>query len=379
MTLGPPEVIEALHDQADDVLPFIVRGDSAALKAARDLAKSDVEIGPVRDLSLIDGIGLALSAKDAQALSQREDIIQVWYLHRWLYAEYVNIIRSMQYVIKTAPAPVVLNISLGPPAALMPMSAHEEEPMNLATRIAAERGYIPIFAIGNYYTPQSPNPGVVSPWCLPEWVICVGAANQDKTAVFAQSARGLQSNPETWPDVVANGVDVISTWPVDLQKSADQRQHDEANAQFMSTIRPDQRDGYTTMSGSSQATAQVSRAATQIVYFLKSVMQAAPNVKAGDRLFSLVMPADNLQRAGSGTKRLTGDVGQPTAQGIEVTYRMVTPWKLVKQLLIDTALPMPGFDPSAVGNGFVDPEYVDTQFGAFGQARGKILPVKAIP
>ena len=174
MTLGPPEIIQALHEQTCDVLPFIVRGDSAGLKAARDLAKSDIELGPIRDLGLIDGIGLALSAKDAQALSQREDIIQVWYLHRWLYAEYVNIILSMQYVIKTAPAPVVMNISLGPPAALMPMPAHWEEPMNLATRIAAERGYIPIFAIGNYSHRNHRIPGLsargVSPNGLSAWV-----------------------------------------------------------------------------------------------------------------------------------------------------------------------------------------------------------------
>lgn len=379
MKLGPTEIKEALHNHPDDVLPFIVRGTSSGLEATRNLAANDAEIGPIRELMLIDGMGIALRAKDAEALSKRADVIQVWYLHRWLYDEYVNIIKSMEYVTHTVSSPTVINISLGPPSALMPMPAHIEEPMNVATQNLAERGYITIFAIGNYFNPEQPNPGVVSPWCLPEWVICVGAANRERTAVYAQSARGLDADPTSWPDVVANGVDVISTWPSNLEKSKDQRQDDESNTLFISSVSPEKRDGYTLMSGTSQATAQVSRAATQIVHFVKSVSLAKPHVKSGERLFSLTIPEDRFHGAARNTRRLTGDIGPTTAKGTEVTYRLVTPWKMVKQLLIDTALPMPGFDPAAVGNGFVDPGYVETQFGSFGRANGKILPVKAVP
>ncbi len=379
MKLGPPEITEALHSQPDDVLQFIVRGKLAGLGATRDLVTSYPKVGKIHNLPLIDGIGVELRAKDAKVLSERTDIIQVWYLHHWLYDEYINIIKSMEYVINTVPSPTVINISLGPPSALMPMPAHIEEPMNVATRYLAERGYIPILAIGNYYTPEHPNPGVVSPWCLPEWVICVGAVNRDRTAIYAQSARGLQSDPESWPDLVANGVDVISTWPSNLKKSKDRRQSDESNAHFISSISAEKRDIYSVMSGTSQATAQVSRAATQIVHFVKSVTAANAHVKAGERLFSLTIPENRFHGVERHAKRLTGDIGPATAKGTEVTYRLATPWKMVKQLLIDTTLPMPGFDPSAIGNGFVDPEYVDAQFGSFGRANGKILPVKAVP
>lgn len=379
MKLGPPEIAEALQKQSDDVLRFVVRGSPAGLTEARKMAASHAGTDHVDDLELIDGVGIALRAGDARELSQRTDISQVWYLHRSLYDEYVNIIKSMEYISRTAPPPTVINISLGPPSALMPMQGHMDEPMNAATRIMAERGYIPILAIGNYYTPAYPNPGVVSPWCLPDWVICVGAANEKASTLYAASARGLRDKPETWPDVVANGVDVIGPKAGGSGKSADQRHHDEGNTHFLETIPNDKRDLYTLMSGTSQATAQVSRAAGQIVYFLRSVMQAAPHVKPGGRLFILTIPHDRSLHEMDSAERITGEVGASTDEGVEVTYRMTTPWKLVKQLLIDTALPMPGFHPSEVGNGFVDPRYVEDQFGFFGRARPKILSAKAVP
>ena len=375
--LGPPEKVDALRAQPNNVFGFVVRGQPKALDAALQLEAKDADIGPSVRLPFIDGIALALRARDAVALSQRSDTAQVWYLSRPLFGEYVRALEGLQYTAKTIDAPAVINLSLGPPAGLMPIPAHDEEPMNVATHRAANLGFVPVFAIGNYYTSESPNPGVTNPWCRPDWVICVGAANTNASKLYDLSARGDAADPTTWPDVVANGVDVISSWPSNIPKSASQKQYDEANPRFLAEVTPDKRDRVTMMSGTSQATAQVSRAAAQIIYFVREAIRTS-NIKEGAPIFAITIPGDRFDYISRVGMRLTGDVGARTADGIEIVYRFVEPWRLVKQLIIDTAVPMPGYRAAEVGAGFVLPDYVDAQFGKYGHATAKILPVKVL-
>ena len=49
-------------------------------------------------------------------------------------------------------------------------------------------------------------------------------------------------------------------------------------------------------------------------------------------------------------------------------YWLDLPWKMIKQLILDTALPIEGARPNAVGAGLVDTAYVQKQFGQFGLA-----------
>jgi hypothetical protein len=376
--LGPPEKVDAIRSESSGVFGFLVRGQPTALAAARQLEAKDPELGPSVDLHLIDGVALALRPQDAKALSERTDVTQVWYLDRALFAEYVHVLQGFEYAATRLEAPATINLSLGPPPSLMPIPGHDEEPMNAATRRVTDLGLIPVFAIGNYYIRESPNPGVVNPWCRPDWTICVGAANADATKLYDQSARGDPADPATWPTVVANGIDVISDRPRDLPKSPAQKQHDESLPQFLAQVPPGKRDLYSAQSGTSQAAAQVSRATAQITYFVRQAAIAVKDAGAGKPLFTLTIPKDRFDFTSRRGPRLTGDVGATTAEGVEITYRLVEPWRLVKQLLMDTAIPMPGFAPNEVGAGFVSPEYVEAQFGKYGIATKKLVPVKVI-
>jgi subtilisin family serine protease len=376
--LGPSEHIDDLEADPAGVYAFIVRGDAPGIAAATILAAADPDLGPPTPLPLIDGVVLALHASDAIALSTRTGIQQVWYVPRLLVGTYAHVIQSFQYIAANSAPPEPINLSLGPDPAVMPIAPHLEEPMNEATRRMADKGFIPVMAVGNYYDPAHPNPGVVNPWCLPDWVICVGAAHPDLSGPWVGSARGTPGDPSTWPDVVANGVDVLGPWTSATPKSMEQRQHDEASTVFRTKIPKQDWNSFTLMSGTSQATAQVTRAVSQITFFVQQTIRAHPDSKTGEPLFSIVIPPDRYAMA-SRIKRLTGDVGKPSASGVEVSYRWVDPWVLVKQLLIDTVVPMKGSQPSEVGAGYVSPDYIDQQFGQYGIAHPVIMPVKAIP
>ncbi|VWD34740.1 hypothetical protein BLA39750_04919 [Burkholderia lata] len=376
--LGPSEHIDDLKADPTGIYAFIIRGDNKALVAAQQLKVEDTGIGPPVSLPLIDGVALALKAADATALAQQPGIVQVWYVPRPLFGTYVHVIQSFQYIETMAKPPEPVNLSLGPPGEVMPLNSHIEEPMNEATRRMSARGFIIVFAAGNYYNSIAPNPGVINPWCLPEWVICVGAARPDLKGLWSGSARGKSEDPSTWPDVVANGVDVLSAWPAATPKTLDQKEHDEASELFRKKIPKEKWNEFSLMSGTSQATAQVTRAVSQVAYFIQQAILAHPSAQLGQPLFSITIPQDRL--AATGHKlRLTGDLGAKTADGVVITYRWVEPWRLIKQILIDTAIPMKDNSPGEVGAGFVSPEYIDRQFGQYGRAPVAILPVKALP
>lgn len=146
-------------------------------------------------------------------------------------------------------------------------------------------------------------------------------------------------------------------------KPDDRKKYDESNDQFQKSIPRDKWPLYTIDSGTSEATPQVTRAATQIVAFLRTLLASRKNPHAGDPLFSIEVPKDRFTCTSRRGPRLTGDV-ESTADPalVQITYRLVEPWKMVKQILMDSATPMPEFSPSAVGAGFVDPNYIERQF-----------------
>lgn len=310
-------------------------------------------------------------------MAKRPDVIQVWYVPASLYPLYCNIIAALEREVRILPKPSVVNMSLGPQADLLPMAGRDDEPMSIATKKASENGLIVVMAIGNY---GNGDDGMVNPWCHPGWVICVGAASADAKTVWPASARGLSSDRTTWPDVVANGIDVISTWPSNLPKSADRQQADEMNEAFQRAVPKEKWGLYSIDSGTSEATPQVSRAVALIVAFVQEVGSSKHNVSANQPLFTMEIPKDRFEFGSKRGPRLTGDVKQLGATGnVEVTYRLVEPWRLVKQLLIDSAIPMPGYDPNVVGAGFIDPAYIEKQFPTSQRSNVMIDPVRVVP
>lgn len=374
--LGPAQLVDALHTHPESVFHFIVRGKSTGLEAAQKLAQDD-NLTPA-ELPIINGLYLELKESDAESLAARADIFQIYYLRAELANTYFHILQALDYARSKVPKPGVVNVSLGPEPAIMPIESQADEPMNVATREVSDEGLVVVMAVGNYFTPDSPNPGVINPWCRVAWVICVGAASEDASALYKYSARGTANDPMSWPDVVADGIDVMSTWPRTLAKSPLQIQHDHSSAQWRA-LSPEEQLGWAVMSGTSQATAQVSRAAAQIIYFFRNAILSTKNATRDTPIFSIEFPRDRFDSVSRRGQRITGDVTHPSKDVVEVTYRADDPWKVVKQVLMDTAIPMPQYLPKDVGAGFVSPDYIDAQFGRFEVGQPTIMPLKVIP
>lgn len=374
--MGPAESVRDLDISSDQQLGFIVRGSPDGLKAARDSVPAG--IAQPHLLPFIDGLGISLRLRQAVALAERKDITQIWYISPSMYPSYLRIIDGIEHATKTLPSPSLINLSLGPPADALPLRGDDDEPMSVATKKAADAGLIVVMAVGNYY--DGTDDGVVNPWCHPEWVICVGAASADAKTMWNGSARGLASDPRTWPDVVANGIDVVGPWPTTMEKPENRRKYDEANPIFQSAVPKEKWNLYTLDSGTSEAVPQVTKAAAQIIAFIREILRSKPGVKPGGKLFAIDVPADRFNATSRRGPRLTGDVqkeeGDPSQ--FEITYRLVEPWKLVKQLLMDSAVPMPTFPPSVVGAGFVDPAYVEKQFPTAEKNEIEIEPIKVL-
>ncbi len=96
-------------------------------------------------------------------------------------------------------------ISLGPSK---PYPYEPDEPLNQATKLLAEVGFLVLVAAGNEGGIISGNS--LNPWSLAPWVVCVGATNAEGTQLLPRSSRGSASNPEVGPTVVAPGT--AETW-----------------------------------------------------------------------------------------------------------------------------------------------------------------------
>ncbi len=373
--LGPSDKIEALRRQPDETYPFVLRLAPGATLAS--VLPAVTETAGVTDLPLIHGAALPLRVSTALALAENPEVQQVWYLHPDLAPLYLNVIKAVQYDVKTLKLPTLVNLSLGPPSRFWPATPQPDDPMHAVTRAIAEAGLIPIMAIGNSGEGPGDRAGMINPWCLSPWVISVGAYDEVANRMAPFSSYGRPDDPNTWPDVVAHGVDVIGPFPTNQTKSGQRRRYDEANAAFMAKVASADREIYTLESGTSQATSRVTGAAFQVVHFLRETM-ARFRGAADQPVFQLTASADRANPALAAMPRLTGTVEHLADGSAVYTHYHDRPWKMVAQLLRDTAVALPGVPPARGGAGLVDRALINQQFGAYGLVQPKLFPNKVL-
>ncbi len=367
--LGPKRLAEALRAQPDETYHFVV--------TFRDGTVPDPALGQRADataLTLLNGFALPLTVAEAFTLAETPGVEWVWYLHPAEAPVAIRVLQSIDYTASVMDGPGLLNLSLGPPSQLYRTDTDPDAPIQRATGRAADLGLIPVIAIGNS---GAQAPGFVNPWSTPPWVISVGAWDPAKDAIWEHSSTARPDQPESWPDLVAAGVDVIGPWPTDQEKPADRRAYDEANPAFLAMIAPQDRDKHTLRSGTSMATGVTSGAAAQVLQFLSGLVEEVQPA-VGDQILELELGPEHLSEHDQQVARLTGTARPREGGGMIYTYTYDEPWKMVKQILLDTAIPVPGAAPWQAGAGRVDPDAIRERFGAYGIVKPQILPLKVL-
>ena len=165
-----------------------------------------------------------------------------------------------------------------------------QHPVNVASKAAHDAGMVILFASGN----SGPGTDTLNPYSVAPWVIGVAAGNKDGQTLADFSSRGRYGDPLYHPTITAPGVGIVST-------RANNTILPPLAATDDAAIDPAWLPYYTTMSGTSMAT---------------------PHVAGVVALMLQANPA------------LTPDA--------------------VKQVLVDTATPMPQYAEYAAGAGYVN-------------------------
>ncbi|MEP7009434.1 MAG: S8 family serine peptidase [Acidobacteriota bacterium] len=371
---------EVKVDGAYEVIVLAEAGQVAAAESAvRQHGSAPFPGGIQRArLELIEGIAAKASGAGIKALAESKGIARIWMVPRDLFENYVRIIQGLGYVVATDPGPGPINLSLGPPSGMLPMPFQEGEPLNLATRRAAAAGKLTIVSAGN----DGPKPDTLNPWCLADWVLCVGAAAvvSQKAVPWEKSSRGRPRDSRYRPGVLALGVDVLTTHPSAVPKTEEMKAA-ERRVGFDRMVAPEKRSAYTIVSGTSFATPDVSKSAAQIVFFLQKALAVAEEEKdkAEPTMATLythfrLAERDELVR----TKRFAGTIKDVGGAVVAIYPLRPDDPLVVKQILLDAAIPMPGFGTNEVGSGLVTSDHIAKLFGKFGLWDPKLLPVKVI-
>jgi serine protease AprX len=160
------------------------------------------------------------------------------------------------------------------------------DPVNVASKLAADRGLVVVFAAGN----EGPGDDTLNPYSVAPWVIGVAAGNKDGRTLADFSSRGVPGSAVYHPTVTAPGVDIVAARavtgvitvlgaPSDVALGAD-------------AIR------YTTMSGTSMATPHVAGVVALMLEAAPGLSPAA--VKSTLQSTATPMPGYALHEAGSG-------------------------------------------------------------------------------
>jgi serine protease AprX len=160
------------------------------------------------------------------------------------------------------------------------------DPINVATKIAHDRGVVVVFAAGN----AGPDNDTLNPYSVAPWVIGVAAGNKDGQTLADFSSRGVPGSAVYQPTLTAPGVDIVAARastgvitvlgaPSDAALGADAV-------------------SYTTMSGTSMATPHV---AGVVALMLEAAPSLSPDsVKSALQSTTRPMPGYALHEVGSG-------------------------------------------------------------------------------
>ena len=199
-------------------LKYPVKRFNAVVVTTNESPQTESEIGRYADfydvgaeseyrLSIINAYAVSGTCANLIHLAARDSVDNIWYVHPTIYPVYVRLIAGLEFSIKEGAR--LVNVSLSPPSELLPMPYRPNEPMNQATKVAADNGALTVFAAGN----GGPGEDSLNPWALAPWVMCVGAASTDGTYVAPFSARGRLEDATYRPTIVVPGVDIETPWP----------------------------------------------------------------------------------------------------------------------------------------------------------------------
>lgn len=82
-----------------------------------------------------------------------------------------------------------------------------DDPINVASKLAHDAGIAVVFASGN----AGPDQNTLNPYSVAPWVIGVAAGNKDGRTLADFSSRGIPGNATYHPTITAPGVDIVST------------------------------------------------------------------------------------------------------------------------------------------------------------------------
>jgi hypothetical protein len=227
----------------------------------------------------------------------------------------------------------------------------EAEPMNVATRAAAEKGFVIVVAVGN----EGPAENTLNPWSVAPWVIGVGAADCEGKELWERSSVGAPGDPLYHPTVVAPGKDVPVLIAPDAYRM---RRHGTTVASVALSAIKEQ--GEALQSGTSLATPLVSRICLYIMKFIEALYIT-------DRLLKEVSQSGTLDLQDamwlSKIEPLPHFLSELKAHG--VGYKLNFSPFMVRQIIEAMASPMECYTTHQIGAGFVDDHVAESYLTRF--------------
>lgn len=241
----------------------------------------------------------------------------------------------------------VINISISPGV----YDFEATEPMNIATRVATESGFIIVFAVGN----DGPGQNTLNPWSVAPWVIGVGATDEGGKELWGGSSIGIPDHPSCHPTVVAHGKDVAVLLP---PKTDQKRAHGTNIASIALSAVEENGEGLS--SGTSLAAPCVSRICLYITKFIDILDKT-------DRLLKKISKTGAIDLADA--MFLSTLEPLPKMFSLLKEYGLVYTTKsspsLVKGIIMSMAKPMPEYYVHQVGAGFVSDDIAKAYLSKF--------------
>ena len=257
---------------------------------------------------------------------------RVMYVHVPQFPAYVRIIEEVDAIIQrgkdgSEEVPSVMNLSVSHG----PRSYSPLEPMNLATCAGARQGLVFVFAVGN----DGPNHDTLSPWSVAPWAIGVGAVDKDGKRLWEHSSVGKPGDDIYHPTVVAHGIEVPVPG-IDILEP--EKKHGSYVIWLASGMEAEPGEEMVHVTGTSFATAQVSRICGYIVEFIEYLELIREEATLGNGYYGCETYYEMLREL----------------QTHNLSHSMTVSSRTVKRVLEAMAIPVEGYDVYQVGAGFVN-------------------------